>query len=313
MWVSIPELWAEVSREVPLSEWEQEQISSKARTRGENDWRWATTDLVEAGWLRRGPSGVGKWAITSVGIQALDEYPGDELFGEAQRRYATIRAQRREEIESQLSTAWLPHDSNQRKVLAAQEIVVDQGLRAGESLFSPGRPIWTNTNVLSLRDLWKGAEKEEGKGFTGSLTVQIADATDDQKLLMAEILATQMLPIAGIGHAKKTERINTVLDLMEHRVEIPRVFDETFAVGAYGPGRSLVISVNLAVMLILEMLCAWTDLDQQAQERLLSESKQWRGFIYCISGTNFPTQRNSLRAGCVSRAPGSVTRNAGIS
>ena len=79
--------WADAEHAVPLTEHER-ALNSKGLRRGETDWRWASADLVAAGWLRKSPDGSGKWVISESGIQALREFSGDELFAEAQRRYA---------------------------------------------------------------------------------------------------------------------------------------------------------------------------------------------------------------------------------
>lgn len=292
-WVTTSELWSVVSVQVPLSPWEQERVKSGA-VRGENNWRWTSADFVQVGWLIKHPAGDGRWAITQEGAHALDEFPDEALGTEARSRLSAVRAEERRAIKDHLSTSWLPNSAGQRRVVAIQEKVIERGFQNGESLFSPGRSLWSATIVASLKERWESSEKTDGKTFLQNLTDQLRPAADDEKLLMAELLAMQLLPVQGIGHAAKTGWIETVLDLMEHRVEIPRDFSEAFRYGAYGAGRSLQVSIVRAVGLLLNMLSDWTQLEQGDQERALEEPEAWRRFISSVEGTDFPAQRNSL-------------------
>lgn len=293
-WGHRSDLWNEAAAEFPLSEWEQEELSSAGDTRGHNHWHWGIADFVEVGWVRRDPKGNGNWAITPAGVEALKQFEGDALRGEARRRYNEARARLREEIKSRLGSAWLPHDTSQRRVLAAQEVVVDQGFRAGESLFNPGRELWTQANLRAVRDLCRGTQKQAGQSFLESLAEVMADAPDDHKLLVAEVVTTQLLPFIGIGHARKFERVETMLNLMEHAVEFPRVFDEAFSGGSYHPGQFLISNVGESLSLILNVLVEWTALEQDAQEEMLKSPQAWRDFVYVVDGRELPTQRNSL-------------------
>lgn len=287
---NVGEVWEEVVRRVPLTPHEQVN-GSKGRPRGETDWRWASTDLTIAGFMRKHPGGNGQWAVTPTGVQALADLPGDELFNEAQRRYAASRRVDGETLASQ----WLPSDTAQKRVLAAAELMTDRGLRNGDSAFAPGRQVWNRENVSHLAERWLTSEKVADKGFIGSLAIHLADASDDEILLMAEIVTWQILPISsGLGHAKKIQRVETILALMKNRVSIPAVFDEAFGGGSFGPGPAMMSNVSQAITLILAVLAAWTELGEEEQINALEEPHAWRRLVMSAPGGSFPTQRNAL-------------------
>jgi 5-methylcytosine-specific restriction protein B len=292
-YLSVNDIWAESLARVPLTPYESE-INTANKPRGETNWRFASSEFVPAGWLRKNPSLAGEWAITKSGLAALDTHPGNELFAEAQRLKALQREKERNEIERALPERWVSVDSAQRALLAAAEVIVEEGLRKGQSTFAPGREVWTPTNIRDLHALWAAAEKVEGKGFNANLQLQFADATDDVKLLMAEVLAFQLLPIARVmGHAKKRERVESVLNAMRHPVEIPRVFDAAFTGGAYNPGRGMQGSINRAVTVVLDVLLAWSELSVDEQQLALEEPRRWRDLVLG-KDDGFPTQRYSL-------------------
>ncbi|WP_182255864.1 AAA family ATPase [Microbacterium esteraromaticum] len=292
-YMSIADLWEAVRLRVPLTAYEAE-INTRNLPRGETNWRFASSDLVAAGWLQKNPSLAGEWSITPKGLAAIRDYSGNELHLEAQRLSVIERDRRRNEVERALPERWVSDDNNQRRLLAAAEVIVDECLRKGLSAFAPGREVWTAHNIRDLHTLWAAAEKHDGKGFNANLELQIAGASDDQKLLMAEVLAFQLLPIARVmGHAKKRERVDSALKLMQHPVEIPRVFDTAFAGGAFNPGVGMQSHINRAVTVVLDVLLAWTELSDDEQQSALADPRRWRDVVM---GTDqrFPTQRYAL-------------------
>ncbi|MFJ2740247.1 AAA family ATPase [Streptomyces sp. NPDC087440] len=76
------ELWRRVKEELPLDAADAETYDD-GQEKGENAWRWQTSDLVLAGWLRKDD---GRWTITGLGRAALAEHP------EAASFYDTARA-----------------------------------------------------------------------------------------------------------------------------------------------------------------------------------------------------------------------------
>lgn len=293
-YIPIADVWQAARDRVPFTEHEA-QLTQKGRPRGESDWRWSSADLAAAGWLRKHPDGSGRWAITDAGRQALRDFPGDELHAEATRRYAAGRVELQSAIADALPSTWVSTDGAQRKLLEAARIWVEQSLQKGASVFSPGRDVWSADAVERLHHMWSTAEKQEGKNFVENVADQLRNESDDVKLLMAEIVALQILPISSaIGHAKKTQKVEAVLALMQHRVSIPALFDEAFGGGAFNPGSGMLSRVNHAVTIILNMAKAWVELEADEQESVLLDPIGWRDFILGIEGDEFPTQRWSL-------------------
>lgn len=293
-YLPIDEIWEGAVAQVPLTPHEQAP-TAKGRVRGVTDWRFASSDLVVAGWLRKQPGGKGNWAITAAGLEALTEFPGNELFLEAQRRYVAHRDRVREALEEGLTTEWVADSPGQRRVLPAADEIVQRGLREGGSVFSPGRTVWSRDNVHALAALWRVSAKTQGLSFVENLRLQLQDASDDQILLMAEVATLQVLPIGGaIGHDKKRDRIETILGMMQHPVELPRIFDEAFDGGSFNPGPAMTSGVNNAITLLLDFASLWVDLPDEQQEAALEDPLEFRAVVRAVGGDSFPTQRYAL-------------------
>lgn len=292
-YLPIGEIWEASLERVPFTPYEAE-LNTKNLPRGQTNWRFASSEFVAPGWLRKNPSLVGEWAITPEGVAALSTYPGTELLAEAQRITVAERVRLREETARTLQENWLANDKAQRRLLAAADVIVEQGLRKGLSAFAPGREVWSAANIRDVHRLWASAEKIDGQSFAGNLSHQFAEASDDQCLLMAEVIALQVLPIGWIiGHAKKRERVQTMLDLMTHPVQIPQVFDEAFSGGAFNPGQGMQTQINRAISVILDVLLAWSQLSEDEQEEALANPAAWREIVM-RTGEAFPTQRYAL-------------------
>lgn len=293
-YVPIAQIWEDTQRQIPFTEHEHE-LTAKGRPRGESDWRWASGYLSSAGWLRKHPNGSGLWAITPAGLRALEDHPGDELFVEAVRMYNAGRVELQTSIDESLPRVWVADDVSQRRLLEAAQVWVEEGLRSAGSVFAPGLAVWDADTVNSLHARWTAAEKVDGKSFVENLSLQLDGAGDAEKLLMAEVVAIQILPIAkAIGHAKKTEKVQSVLAMMAHPVSIPTVFDEAFSGGAFHPGTAMMSRVSHAITIILNLARAWVTLESEEQEHVLEDARAWRAFVLSLDGDDFPTQRYSL-------------------
>ncbi|WP_405375088.1 MULTISPECIES: McrB family protein [unclassified Microbacterium] len=293
-YVQASTVWDAVQHRFPLAPQEAEPNSS-GLPKGETEWRWASVDVAAAGWLRKDPAGSGRWAITSEGLEALTQYPGDDLYAEAARRYAVVRAEQQSDIDKALPAQWVSRSGSERKLLAAAHSWVENGLKQGGSAFSSGHNVWDVQTVGALHDLWSRAAKTDGKDLTQNLAVQLENQPDSVKLLMAEIIAIQVLPISGaLGHAKKTERVQSILRLMEHPVSIPTLFDEAFGSGAFGPGPAMAVNVNNAITVILNVARKWVDAGPDEQEAALLDPRKWRALVMSAEGHAFPTQRYAL-------------------
>ncbi len=289
------EVWEEVIRRVPLDEKETELLPSGG-TRGRKEWQFSGINLVKAGWLQKGEKGHGLWTITEEGRRALDQWPDSkEFLSEAASRYSAWIRARDERSSEKLATVVLPTDTKQERILEVAQEFVDKGLTDGASVFSMNRTAWTKTAAQELMTSFAEAESDIAGGFIDRLAPMLSSVSDEAKLLMSEIVALQLLPIAeAMGQRAKTERVNSVLSLMEHPVSIPQNIISAFAGGAFNPGPGMMAFVADGVTIIVRLVDAWLDLDIDEQETALKDPFVWREFVYGIKGPKLPSQRNAL-------------------
>ncbi len=113
---------------------------------------------------------------------------------------------------------------------------VDASLRGDDSLFTPGRPIWTPPTIDDFMDRIVD-EPPEGT-FMDKLERQLSDASPETVQLAAEILYVNFLIVhrGSIGTENKREQISTVLGWTDRTIPIPEDLDRALDGGVVNPG-----------------------------------------------------------------------------
>jgi MoxR-like ATPase len=278
-----------VSEATPLSP--EEQVDRRA----EVDFNFRTAEFVKAGWIHKG--GADGWTITDAGREAYATITDPtEMVREARLRYTAWDKARKEARTKALAERIVPYDAGEEEVIRAAGVFVERGLVAGESTFAPGRRIWTEAVVTELEETFISARSVPGASFIDQLTAQLDGSTDDAKLLMAELVALQLLPAStdAIGARKKAERVDAVLGLMEYPVQIPPEISDAFGYGAFNPGTRMSSNLGAAMTIVVNFAAAWVRAGADRRETLLEDPWAFRDFVNAVDGENFPSQRWSL-------------------
>lgn len=273
----------------------ENDIVSGGKLRGESNLVWSSVDFVKAGWIEK--NGNGLWKITSGGREALQEFPNPiDLSAEAHSRYDAWSAASTAQKQEQLRTTIVAVDADEELIRDAALPFVERGLQNTDSVFAPGRQAWSPGPVRELRAVFIDSPDPDAGNFVDKLKLQMAHVSDDARLLMAELVCWQLLPISPrtIGERAKKERVQTLLGYMDHPVQIPAEVSRGFKAGSFNPGPAMSNKLYEALVLIITLLEAWLEKTELEREALLSDAWAWRGFVNQIPGHSFRTQRNSL-------------------
>jgi hypothetical protein len=288
------EVWARVAKRFPLDDEERTTVSD-GRERGLVQWRWATNELARAGWILRDPSSNGDWFPTEAGKAALEEFPDPiDFVTELRTRYNEWDRERKAERRSILTTGIVPQNADQGRIRNVAALYVENGLEAGESVFAPGRQIWNTQTVGELVECFVDAPDPDSDSFVAKLRLQLAHVSDDARLLMAELVCLQLLPVSTLGATAKKQRISDVLGTMDRPVRIPDAVIKAFNGNSFNPGTAMSTGLYEAMIITIRFVEAWLALDSDEQLNTLAEPLKFRDFVFAVPGQNFPTQRNSL-------------------
>lgn len=290
----VSEVWKYVAEKFPLQGDELRKVSGD-RESGFVQWRFASNELDRAGWIKRDESRSGNWYPTDEGRLALESFTDPLAFvRELRAQYKAWSDARDEERQTLLTTTILPLSPEQEHIREAAALFVENGFQAGESVFAPGRVVWTSDCVAELVGVFVEEPDFQGASFVEKLKGQLANVSDNARLLMAELVCLQLLPISTLGASAKRKRVTDVLATMDRPVQIPDTIVKAFDGASFNPGTAMSTGIYDALVIIIRVVEAWVALSADEQEATLTDPLALRDFIYSAPGSSFPTQRNSL-------------------
>ena len=167
-------------------------------------------------------------------------------------------------------------------VYAAAQKWVDRALRKDDSLFTPGKPIWTRELLGELRERYLN-QPDVGQGnFYDKLRQQLNDSPPEVYQLMGEVLYAHFLIIwhgaGGMTGDTKVERINRVFEWSDQQIAVPEylIAGLTPGIAAFGPGQS---RRPFMVGFLIEFVDQWKTLEQSDHDRLLDDPWAFKNLV----------------------------------
>ena len=170
-------------------------------------------------------------------------------------------------------------------VYKAAETWVDCALKADDSLFTPGKPIWTPGNLAELRELFLNSPHVPGgPSFYENLEQQLTGSSPEACKLMGEALYVHYLTVWGMTSESKMHRINRVLALSDDPVAIPSKLVDALQPGLIDPGQGTSL-IKFQLGTLLEFIEQWKELGQGAQQSMFADPYEFKRFLFNIPGT----------------------------
>ena len=164
-------------------------------------------------------------------------------------------------------------------VYAAAKAWVGRALRSDDSLFTPGKAIWTSEGLAKLRKQFLDRPDEPGDDFYDKLKGQLAGSPPEVYQLMGEVLFVHFLISGNMKGDNKRDRINRVLGLSSEPVSIPPALAdslETWFINI-GAGGNL---IDYQVGTQIEAVEQWKELQPEECARLLNDAWAFKEFLF---------------------------------
>ncbi|WP_420367250.1 AAA family ATPase [Curtobacterium sp. L1-20] len=285
-------VWDAVQERIPL-EGEELELNQRGNPQANSDFFWGSAGLVQAGYMSKPARG--EWHVTEEGRRVSDDSVSSEQFrDELNNRQRAFQRALREDRETRLRSEIVPPDGRAELVRSISAMFVGRGLRGLDSVFAPGRAVWRQSVVAEVERCFTSQPDVAGDDFLNKLGRQFEGATDDAKLLMAELICWQILPLQNPGERKKRERVSFLLDRMEHPVTIPAEIDDAFRAWSFHPGTAMSVSLFRAMSMVVQCAARWVSLDAEQRQHALEDPWAWRAIVDSLPDASFPTQRNEL-------------------
>ena len=126
--------------------------------------------------------------------------------------------------------------SDAAKVYKAAEEWVARALRADDSLFTPGKPIWTRQWLGEIHERFLDRPDDSNDSFINKLERQLANSPADVYQLMAEALYVYFLIVSTSDSTDEVQQIATILSWSPQPVDIPPELVAGLTPGIANPG-----------------------------------------------------------------------------
>lgn len=168
---------------------------------------------------------------------------------------------------------------------------VDAALRRDDSLFTPGRAIWTLPLLDEIHRRF--VEHEDGRadvGFEDKLRSQLSGASPDVHQAMAELLYLYYFPAHWtITGGTKRARINEVLSWSPSPVAMPADLDAALDQGVASGGAAYHNRKPAILRQLLAYLRAWKGLEQAQRDAALADPWAFEPFVASVPVTGGAT------------------------
>ncbi len=164
------------------------------------------------------------------------------------------------------------------KIYVAAQAWVDAALRSDDSLFTPGRQIWTPEGLATLRTQFLNQPDESEDDFYTKLERQLAGSPPEVYQLMAEVLFVHYLISGNMYGRTKREHINRVLGWSPARVGIPQTLADSLDTWFMNIGRGT-SNIPYQVGTQIEIIEQWKQLQPEEQTRLLDDAWTFKEFL----------------------------------
>jgi energy-coupling factor transporter ATP-binding protein EcfA2 len=162
-----------------------------------------------------------------------------------------------------------------------QRRLFEDVLENGGSLLTPGKVVWTRQNFDELQQLFvEQPDVTPGRSFLDKLHLQLADARQTAKQLMAELLVEHFLIIwaGAMSAASKLRTIDTVLSWMTDPPPVPDDVREVLALGLVHPGQWALTRRDVQLTWLIQFGRLWLDQPPSERARLLNDPWAFRDF-----------------------------------
>ena len=172
-------------------------------------------------------------------------------------------------------------------VYAAATAWVERGLRSDDSLFTPGRPIWTSERLNELRRRFLDKPDESSDNTMDKLQRQLRNATAEACQLMAEVMYVHLLVPSNMRGALKRDQVEQILGWSPETVTVPPELlaglDEGLAnIGTAHNNRPFYLGC------IIEFTEAWKRLHLGERLHMLNDPWAFKTFVMDLSFESKP-------------------------
>ena len=180
-------------------------------------------------------------------------------------------------------------------VYKAAAMWVDRALRTDDSLFTPGKPIWTNKGLRELRERFLDRPDESGDSFLEKLQRQLEGSPAEVYQLMGEALYFYFLIVSTKNSTNEQGVINKVIGWSPNPVAIPQNLVTCLVPGIANPGQMFHSARPYQVGFLIECAEQWRERESSERQRLVDDPWGFKDFLMRLNFRSKLLTRNPNR------------------
>lgn len=188
----------------------------------------------------------------------------------------------------------LARDPKKAEVYQVVDRWIDAALRSDDSLFTPGKPIWSVDVLDEVRERFINQPDTGSQTFLEKLEKQLSGGSAAAYQLMGEVLHIHFLPATNVTAVTKRRIIGTVLGWSPTPVPIPSDLSDALAGGLFNVGTAFHTFRPFQLQLVLQFMESWKGLAGDEQGALLQDPWEFKSFLFEIPIHAAQMQREAL-------------------
>ena len=169
--------------------------------------------------------------------------------------------------------------SGTERVYAAADLWVKRALWIDDSLFTPGKPIWSKEVLGEVHRRFLDRPDESGDSFLEKLERQLNGSRPEVYQLMGEALYIHFLYVSTKNSGKEQEVIGTVLNWSLEPTTIPPDLVTGLTPGIGTPGTRFFTDRPFQVAFLIEVAEQLKEQEPAEQRRLLGDPWRFKEFV----------------------------------
>lgn len=188
----------------------------------------------------------------------------------------------------------MPVKTDRLEMYEAARAWSDAALLGDDSLFTPGKEIWSTRWLDELHERFVLGADDGRDPFLTKLERQLQEADPAAFQLMGELLYVHFLAATSVTKRTKRRNIETVLGWSPDPVSIPPTLEVALDQGVGGAGSGFNTYRYRLLRFLIEFTRVWKTVDSVDRGPIVTDPWELRGFVEGIPGSSDGQQRNAL-------------------